>query len=370
MGERYTKPYYVLHQGYDDGDYAPTTRDLRCSWYQSLYEGAYGQGWYHFTGYGGIEEVKEYRDYLSEFNKEEQDLSYDLFGRAATTTHYNQFDGADYAYKSVVKDGDLYTIVFSRNTEKTQDIPVSLKSFNGLVTASGTLEELYDEGANPTVSADGETMTVTITPAACALIRVKGANIDIAALEADSFEDVADYAWAAQAIESAYRNGHMDAKGARIFEPGTPITRGEFAKAIIRTLDIMWGQRILKDNFSDVPEDADYAREVRIGKTIGLFRGTGDDKFNPEAPISRQDLMVMCERALHYEMLMGGEMADASAFSDSASVADYAKTSVFQMVEAGIVKGNADGTVNPLGNATRAETAVIMQRIADRREGK
>ncbi|MBR2471721.1 MAG: S-layer homology domain-containing protein, partial [Clostridia bacterium] len=36
------------------------------------------------------------------------------------------------------------------------------------------------------------------------------------------------------------------------------------------------------------------------------------------------------------------------------------------MVRESIVKGNPDGTVNPLGNTTRAEAAVIMSRILPR----
>ncbi|MBR2846460.1 MAG: S-layer homology domain-containing protein [Clostridia bacterium] len=34
------------------------------------------------------------------------------------------------------------------------------------------------------------------------------------------------------------------------------------------------------------------------------------------------------------------------------------------MIENAIVRGNGDGTVNPLGNTTRAEAAVIMNRIS------
>ncbi|MBQ7037175.1 MAG: S-layer homology domain-containing protein, partial [Clostridia bacterium] len=55
--------------------------------------------------------------------------------------------------------------------------------------------------------------------------------------------------------------------------------------------------------------------------------------------------------------------ADLAAFSDSGMIADYASSHVAAMVAEGLIKGNADGTINPLGNTTRAEAAVIMQRI-------
>jgi len=53
-------------------------------------------------------------------------------------------------------------------------------------------------------------------------------------------------------------------------------------------------------------------------------------------------------------------------FSDADAISDYAVADIAAVVRAGIVRGNADGTLNPLGNTTRAETAVIMQRILDR----
>lgn len=44
-------------------------------------------------------------------------------------------------------------------------------------------------------------------------------------------------------------------------------------------------------------------------------------------------------------------------------MADWAVLDVASMVRLGVVRGNADGTVNPLGNTTRAEAAVIMNRV-------
>ena len=52
-----------------------------------------------------------------------------------------------------------------------------------------------------------------------------------------------------------------------------------------------------------------------------------------------------------------------TVFSDSGLVADYALAHVKAMISSGLIKGNADGTLNPTGNTTRAEAAVIMDRI-------
>ena len=125
---------------------------------------------------------------------------------------------------------------------------------------------------------------------------------------------------------------------------------------LIRTMGLT--QKGNTEQFSDVDPSAEYATEVLIGKNMGIFKGSGNNMFEPETEISRQDMMTMCARALE---LVGG--VDLSRFTDNALIADYARDSIAAMVKQEIVKGNPDGTVNPLGNTTRAEAAVIMERI-------
>ena len=56
------------------------------------------------------------------------------------------------------------------------------------------------------------------------------------------------------------------------------------------------------------------------------------------------------------------DLTALDAFGDQDRIAEYAKTAMASMVSAGIIKG-ADGSVNPLGNATRAEVAVMCARM-------
>ena len=45
------------------------------------------------------------------------------------------------------------------------------------------------------------------------------------------------------------------------------------------------------------------------------------------------------------------------------TISDYAKEALQWAVGAGLVNGMDDGTLNPLGNATRAQVAAIMTRF-------
>jgi len=75
--------------------------------------------------------------------------------------------------------------------------------------------------------------------------------------------------------------------------------------------------------------------------------------------------MVMVARALKIanKITTTGSYADISRFNDASEVADYAVESIAILVKEGIIVGNPNNTINPKGNATRAETAVILYRV-------
>jgi len=57
-------------------------------------------------------------------------------------------------------------------------------------------------------------------------------------------------------------------------------------------------------------------------------------------------------------------LTSLDAFADKDTISEYARTAMASMVSAGIIQGN-DGKVNPLGNATRAEVAVMCARLVN-----
>lgn len=57
---------------------------------------------------------------------------------------------------------------------------------------------------------------------------------------------------------------------------------------------------------------------------------------------------------------------DLTAFTDQRNISSWARENVSWAVGYGLLLGNDDGTVNPQGNATRAETATILQRFLEK----
>ncbi len=78
--------------------------------------------------------------------------------------------------------------------------------------------------------------------------------------------------------------------------------------------------------------------------------------FMPNSPIIRGDLSIIIDR------MLGLENTTYNYFSDLSS-SDYYRESLLKCVAEGYINGIGDNKVNPKGNATREEVAVIMCRI-------
>ena len=87
--------------------------------------------------------------------------------------------------------------------------------------------------------------------------------------------------------------------------------------------------------------------------------------FKPLEKITRQDMMVLTANALKIAGKISdtGNESDISKFSDKDKIASYAVEGVATLVKKGIVVGSGGNTINPLGNATRAELAAIIYKI-------
>jgi len=176
-----------------------------------------------------------------------------------------------------------------------------------------------------------------------------------------TFDDIDNYPWAKEAIETLALKGIIRGTSPTTYSPAEPVKRADFMLLLVRALEL---SSDFEDNFNDVAPGAYYSEALGIAKTLGIAQGVGDNRFNPESQITRQDLMVLIDRAMKVagKELVGGEHSDLDGFTDKSKIAPYAVESIATLVKNEIVIG--DGSfINPLGNATRAETAVLIYRI-------
>ena len=179
---------------------------------------------------------------------------------------------------------------------------------------------------------------------------------------AETFSDIANYGWARDAIYALNERGIIRGVSETEFAPGNQIKRGDFILILTRMLTI---DEPFTENFADVAEGSYYYNAIGSAKAVGIAQGS-ENFFMPENSITRQDLIVLAYRAF-LERGYIEETTDLSVldtFSDRESIADYAKAAMASMVASGIIQGS-DGGVNPLGSATRAETAVMCARLLE-----
>ncbi|ODM24917.1 cellulosome anchor protein [Clostridium sp. Bc-iso-3] len=176
-----------------------------------------------------------------------------------------------------------------------------------------------------------------------------------------TFTDIGSYAWAKKQIEVLASKGVINGTSDTTFTPQADITRADFMILLVKALGLTAD---VTSNFADVSEKDYYYEYVGIAKELGITTGVGDNKFNPKAKITRQDMMVLTTNALKIagKISSPGTSADVDRFSDKTQIASYAVEGVATLVKEGIVVGSGD-VINPRGNASRAELAAIIYKI-------
>ncbi len=175
------------------------------------------------------------------------------------------------------------------------------------------------------------------------------------------FSDMtAFYNWAKEAVYTLVGQGVVSGVGHGRFAPADNVRRADFLLMLVNVLGL---EGDASENFADVESGKYYAHATALGKSLGIVSGTGKGNFNPEGYITRQDMMVMTEKALSLKAnLADANLKTLEAFSDYRKIADYAKQSTANLVLIKIVSGSK-GRINPESYTTRAEAAIIIYKI-------
>lgn len=176
-----------------------------------------------------------------------------------------------------------------------------------------------------------------------------------------TFDDLEGVTWAKKPIEVLTSKGVLKGVSEKEYAPQMSITRGDFLYYLVRTLGV---EAWVDENFDDISSDTYYYQEIGIAKKLGITNGTGNNKFSPDANITRQDMMVLTSNALRVAKKLENQatIIELEKYTDKSLVSDYAVSSVAALVKDNLIVGNGD-KINPLGNTTRAEAAVFLYRI-------
>lgn len=167
--------------------------------------------------------------------------------------------------------------------------------------------------------------------------------------------------WAQKQVEQLASKFLVKGAADDRFMPDAAITRAEFSALLTRAIGLT---PKVSGSFTDVSSSAWYAGAVGAASSAGIVEGYETHVFEPDASITREQMAVMIVRALKTAgFSVQTDAAKLSRFDDRGKISEYAKAAISGALQAGIIDGMTAGTFAPQNHATRAEAAVMLQRM-------
>lgn len=158
-------------------------------------------------------------------------------------------------------------------------------------------------------------------------------------------------------ILDAYMKKLIDGCGDNRFSPDEPLTRAQAATIMVRWL----GLKVeLSPAYSFDDCVGTWAQAyVETARKYNIITGIGDNLFDPDRPVTREEIAVMINHALVLQ-----NNTDSSAFTDVNPVSNpWSYDSIEAVAANGIMAGTYDGAFQPQGLITRAEATVLVSAI-------
>lgn len=191
-------------------------------------------------------------------------------------------------------------------------------------------------------------------------IEVSFAAIVDEAPKAD-FDDVPADTWYAEAVQYVFANNLMTGVSENQFAPNAQMNRAMVAQILFNMAQPTDTEA--PEAFRDVASDAWYAEAVNWAVWQGYMSGYGTGSFGPNDALTREQLVTVLWR--YSGSPMTDDPAILNAFPDAALTSEYARQAMSWAYAHGVIGGNADGTLNSHGTATRAEIAQILMNYCE-----
>ncbi len=176
------------------------------------------------------------------------------------------------------------------------------------------------------------------------------------------FLDTKDYPWAEEAIERLYKAGIVKGMGDGSFGCRRQVSRADFIVMLMR----LTKQNVpFTENFADVTEDKYYYKEVGTAKALGFAAGREGNIFDPQGSITREDMATLVWRVMSKlgKLPDDADISLEESFADAKEISEYAKNAVGVLADKKLLNGYETGEFKPKGYATRAECAVVLDKL-------
>lgn len=180
------------------------------------------------------------------------------------------------------------------------------------------------------------------------------------ALAAGTFSDLLPEDWFYSDVQYASEHGLMNGVGDGKFDPNGTTTRA----MLVTILHRMEGKpAAARSAFADVPADRWYTAAVDWAAANKIVEGMDAKTFAPASPVTREQFAVILYRYANFKGMDAAKKADLSAFTDAGKVSRWAADAMAWANATGLIQGVGKSSLDPAGNATRAQAAAILHRF-------
>lgn len=240
------------------------------------------------------------------------------------------------------------------------------------VTVTASPSKGYVVDAVKVVDKDGKDVAVTVkdgkyvfTMPASAVTVTGSFKAETPAPVALPFTDVKSDNWFYDAVKYAYAQGLMTGTSATTFAPNGTMNRAMIVTVLYRLEKSPAVTGASK--FTDVPAGQWYSDAVAWAAANKIVNGYDETTFGPMNAVTREQMAAILFR---YEQVKGLENVtleeNLNRFPDQNKISAYAIPALQWAVGQKIINGNADGTLDPTGTATRAQVAQIFTNLLNK----
>lgn len=278
------------------------------------------------------------------------------------------------------------TVTYPVTVEETEHGMVAVSTENAArddtVTVTVTPDEGYElssltvtdgKGAEIKTEDKGDGKYIFTMPAGKVTVRAVFAEVkpDYAACGGGedcplrAFTDLDVNAWYHDGVHFCLDNGMMEGYGDGIFGPDRELSRGMLVQILYNCegRPAVSGENV----FRDVNADAWYADAVVWAAENGIVDGYGNGNYGPDDSITREQLATILYRYAQYKDydVSVGEDTDIFSYTDAQEISEYAVPAMRWACGSGVIRGVTESLLAPGNQATRAQTAAMLQRFCE-----
>jgi hypothetical protein len=191
-------------------------------------------------------------------------------------------------------------------------------------------------------------------------------GVYFAAENAVTFIDIPADQWYSSYVLKAASKRLVQGVGGDRFEPDRSITRAEFIQMMMNALELPKAKTGTA-GYSDVTSGMWHYEAVMRAKSAGLLDKFTGSIFNPNVPITREEISAIIAAAARRAGLTANTASVnlAAVFSDYPAITSYFAADVDLVYRLEIMQGVGGNQFNPKGTTTRAQAATVQIRLLE-----